>query len=248
MLEKRPTFRIPVKFVDGRWEFFYGGAVPAKEGAIGDLLLEDYAIVDKDFLKTLSAIHEEKIFCQGKILKVALSIRGDLAGEYETLLQELKFKEVADWGRLEPGTTRFATIHVGPPSPAQIESGRTEGGVWLVIRGLEAKGLRTSQIIVPEVISKEPLSSPNHAFTKLSEVFEPWRISHTGNIYRRIFYQERDGRWCPLEYLRDRSLVKAERSIAADLWNRVADHLGLARIHRGNNSPLRLWKRPILWS
>lgn len=64
----------------------------------------------------------------------------------------------------------------------------------------------------------EPVSSLNHAFTKLSEVFEPWRISHPGNVYQRFLYKENDSRWCPLELLRDAALAKKEQEIACQLW------------------------------
>ena len=36
----KSTIRIPVRLVDGRWEFFYGGGVPVRTGATGDLVIE----------------------------------------------------------------------------------------------------------------------------------------------------------------------------------------------------------------
>jgi len=58
----------------------------------------------------------------------------------------------------------------------------------------------------------------NHAFTKLSETYDTWRISHTGNIYTRVFYQERNGKWYPLDLLRNEKLEKQEQEIAKGLW------------------------------
>ena len=37
---ERPPVCVPVKFVDGNWEYFYGGGVPVKNGALGDLTIE----------------------------------------------------------------------------------------------------------------------------------------------------------------------------------------------------------------
>jgi hypothetical protein len=62
------------------------------------------------------------------------------------------------------------------------------------------------------------VASLNHAFTKLSETYETWRISHTGNVYSRVLYQERNGHWYPLDLLRNETLDKKEQQIAHELW------------------------------
>ena len=38
---------------------------------------------------------------------------------------------------------------------------------------------------------------PEHAFTLLSQMYEKHRISNTGNVYTRVFYQDRDQHWYP---------------------------------------------------
>jgi hypothetical protein len=81
---------------------------------------------------------------------------------------------------------------------------------------------------LPAVPGLEPVDSLNYAFTRLSEVFEPWRKAHTGSIYERIFYLERDEHWYPLKDLRDRALASAERTLIKDLWAAVAEQLGMA--------------------
>jgi hypothetical protein len=68
----------------------------------------------------------------------------------------------------------------------------------------------------------------NHAFTKLSELFEPWRKAHTGSIYERVFYLESNDRWYPLKDLRNRAVDDAERGLIKELWERVASELGIA--------------------
>ena len=73
-------------------------------------------------------------------------------------------------------------------------------------------------IDLPSCVSKEPAISLNHAFTILSEVYEPWRKSHTGSVYQRFFYKEKDDKWYPLELLRDASLAEKEQEVAAVLW------------------------------
>lgn len=86
--------------------------------------------------------------------------------------------------------------------------------------GTKATGLMSSLIELPEFVSKEPAISLNHAFTLLSETYEPWRMSHTGNVYTRFLYRESNGLWFPLELLRHAELAQKEQEIAAGLWNR----------------------------
>ena len=54
------------------------------------------------------------------------------------------------------------------------------------------------------------VDSLNYAFTRLSEQYEPWRISHTGNIYDRIFYKENNEKWYPIDLLRNVISAKKE--------------------------------------
>ncbi len=84
--------------------------------------------------------------------------------------------------------------------------------------GVEAVGIASTTVLLPPAISAKPVASLNHAYTKLSETFETWRISHTGNIYTRVLYQERNGMWYPLDILRDETLEKQEQEIARGLW------------------------------
>ncbi|MBC8751519.1 MULTISPECIES: hypothetical protein [Paraburkholderia] len=85
----------------------------------------------------------------------------------------------------------------------------------------EIAGIVTSQILVPLIVSEEPLDSLNHAFTRLSEKFEPWRKSHTGNVYDRVLYQEKSGRWYPLNVLRDAAIAREEHEFIRAEWVRI---------------------------
>ena len=87
-----------------------------------------------------------------------------------------------------------------------------------LVEHLEADGLGSTRIELPKEISPEPVGSLNHALTKLSEAYETWRISHTGNVYERVLYQERNKKWYPLDVLRNEKLEKQEKEIAKELW------------------------------
>jgi hypothetical protein len=91
------------------------------------------------------------------------------------------------------------------------------GGVWLMTEGVEAVGLASTTVLLPSAISAKPVDSLDHAYMKLSETFETWRISHTGSIYTRVLYQQ-SGFWYPLNILGNKALNKQEQEIARNLW------------------------------
>ena len=93
---------------------------------------------------------------------------------------------------------------------------------------MEPRAIASGTVTLPAAPGLEPVDSLNYAFTRLSEVFEPWRKAHTGSIYERVFYLEQDGCWYPLKDLRDRALATAERKLIAELWANVAEQLGTA--------------------
>ena len=64
----------------------------------------------------------------------------------------------------------------------------------------------------------------------LSEQHETHRISHTGNAYERVFYEESSGEWFPLAQLRDGVRDRAERLIVANAWSQIEARLGWCRL------------------
>lgn len=206
--------RIPVRLANGKWECVYGAEVPLRDGAVGELLIEKSAISDERFFDSLQRI-EHKILGRWTTLLVALSLPPHAELDAR-LLRYLVAPGSVKWSgdyydvlRSRSPHIAFVEVQVGEPTAWQAERARyQDGGVWLVVEGMQPKGIITSQILIPPVVSEEPLNSLNHAFTRLSEMYEPWRKSHTGNIYERVFYQEADGRWYPLNILRDAALAR----------------------------------------
>ena len=220
-----PLLRLPVRYVAGNWECAYGGPIPVVDGAEAEIVISRASISDKHFLSRLTSRSRFKILEQGTALRVLLATKnGDkLSDEQRSFLIPqsqawlgLGFRQEDRW---VPNSASFVEVLVGPSNMKQngkIKSGK--GGVWLIVEGRRSVGILSSSIILPEGIFKEPAKSLNHSLTQLSEVFEPSRISHTGNVYQRFFYQETDGRWYPLELLRNAALATSEQSIAHQLW------------------------------
>ena len=218
-------FRIPVRFVDGIWECALGGAVPVRDGAEAELVVQSAAISDKTFLETMQRKERFKVLDEGTPLLVCLTIKVEspppeelrpLLKSYNSLRGTIETRLIDYWN---PDTTAFVEVKLAGPDSKQarlFDSNR--GGLWLMTEGVKAIGLASTTVRLPSGISDEPVASLNHAYTRLSETFETWRISHTGNIYTRVLYQERNDIWYPLDILRNKMLEKQELEIAKGLW------------------------------
>jgi hypothetical protein len=214
---------IPVKRVGDQWEFFYGGPVPVKEGALGELVLSAGQVTDKKFLKQLQQQALVKVLPESTELWVALS---DQTKSNISLAQS----ELIDSSDLPAGTTRFESVFLGPAkknvTAASLFEESGSGGLWLKVKGLDKTELNSSTIRMTAELEQKTAISLNHALTMLSERYETHRLSHKGNVYTRVFYKERNGRWYPLADLREGVLANAERTLIAASWKQLEALIG----------------------
>lgn len=220
---------IPVKRVGDQWEFFYGGSVPVKDGAVGELVLSASQVTDKSFLKQLQQQALVKVLPEGTELWVALS------DQTESKISAVQ-SELIDRSDFPAGTTRFESMFLGPVKKNMTAGGLFEeagsGGLWLKVKGLDKTDLISSTIRMPAELGQKTAISLNHALTMLSERYETHRLSHTGNVYTRVFYQEGNGRWYPLADLREGVIANTERSLIADSWKQLEALIGCRPVVR----------------
>lgn len=219
------TIRVPVTLVEGRWELLYGGDVKVKDGASGELHLDQAHFTDKKFLKALTTKSRVVILETGAELRVALTIKPDLDSKLREHLLPREATRHTHSSKLSVDT-RFVPIYLGGPTDAQRKKRVEQGGLFLLMEGMEPRAIESGMVTLPAAPALESVDSLNYAFTRLSEVFEPWRKAHTGSIYERVFYLEPNGYWYPLKDLRDRALATAERQLIAELWANVTEQLG----------------------
>lgn len=225
------VIRIPVRLVDGQWEFFYGGKVPVKDRAVGELAVSRGAISDRAFLAGLVAPTEHRLLDENAELLIALSIRSE-EGDFQGLRRYLESTPAVElahefFASTRSAINRFVRVTVGPPmSPDRSGS---QGGVVLCLEGLRPKRIKVSSVVLPFSVSssasggrgRQTFASLNHALTALSELFEPWRISHTGSIYTRVLFQGGDGLWYPLDRLRRVAEAKEEDALINRRWQEL---------------------------
>lgn len=220
---------VPVKRIGDRWEFFYGGDVPVKEGTMGELTISTNQISDPTFFLRVTKEATFKVLEEGTSLLVALSDHSQSGSR------------IGEWPTPSPlneprGTTRWAQVKLGPPqkknSPPQIDLIPETGGLWLKVKGLERCELLSSTILMPSDVQMpdgfpdRSVNSLNHAFTLLSQNYEKHRISNTGNVYTRIFYRDKDECWYPLDDLRSGVQATRERQLLHETWAQIEMSLG----------------------
>lgn len=222
---KSRTLRVTMRFVAGHWELASGGQVPVEEGTEAEIRVPTGSITDPSFLRQMTQKGVIPILPKGTAIRALLSPK-DRKGIPKSILGYLlpvKDPQVQIGLLLSPD--RFSTdacfVEVNLAEPTDVQGQDFEfrdGGLWLIFEGSIPTDLRSSTIKLPDGVTEEKAISLNHAFTLLSEAYEPWRKAHTGSVYERFYYQEKDGKWYPLALLRDAGIAKQEQKIAADLW------------------------------
>ncbi len=197
-----------------------------KEGACGELHLDKMYFTDSGFLKALTEKRRVAVLNSGAELRVALTVKTGLDKSLLGFLLPSDQTPHTHTSKISV-ETRFVSIQLGGPTQAQKKNQVEEGGLSLLLEGMEPRSIESGMVILPDAGGLMPVDSLNYAFTRLSEVFEPWRKAHTGSIYERIFYLDNNGLWYPLKDLRNRELVKAEDRMIKQLWVNVAQQLRL---------------------
>lgn len=218
---KGHKLRLPVRVVDGVIEFEFGGLLPAKQNAFGELIIDQSVITDPAFLERMTRRRIVKLLPEGAQLFVMMSSRLFPAPR-EFRDNRPKLGKWFDRKRF-PTNPFFIPITIGPLLPFQMVPDDSEdGGLWLETQGNRSIQMISSSIVLPndEQIDEQidEINSLNHAYTILSERFEPHRISHTGNVYEQILYQEENGHWYPLKLFRNGEIADEEHAMAQAFW------------------------------
>lgn len=201
--EKR--VHLPVRIVNGQVRFLYGKGrkMPTlRDGATGHIVLDADDLLDEEWKNELTL--ERRVQILDANAPVLLGMRHDKIPE--------------KWGKsiIDP--------HEGfPPGVEHLVFARVvlEEPLILHLRGTKKavleKGAGRTQTPDGGHIQAASL---NHAYTLLSQVLEPDRLSHTGNVFKKGLYQDKKG-WHLLDDLRARHEWETEREL--EHFNRPKD-------------------------
>jgi len=229
MDDRGKLIRLPMKYIHEEWVLEYGGDLPIEHGASGELVMEASSIRASEAKDLFLKEERIRILPEGTPLRALVDVR-----DWSSITQEQMECLGNDWKDVYPYCCPVPLSHISPshrmievrlarPNPRQASYlGDDGGGLWLRTQGVTSIGFISSTVTLPLCISNKTARSLNHAYTLLSEAFEPWRTSHTGSVYRLVFYQEVDGNWYPLRLLRDSRLAEKSQQIAQELWKQIS--------------------------
>ena len=173
---------IPAVFEKGEIKCFYGkGPLPRMvEGALLEIHVNSYALMDVGQDRVLSEEHTEVFLPEGQTLMVRLSLER-IEDPKANGLHELQ-------------------VDFGPGYPCRFAEVRLEEDLKIHLHATKHASLWPAKCSLP-ALEGGTAKSLNHAYTLLSRHFETKRITHGGNVFE-AFYVCRDGRWRQLKGLR----------------------------------------------
>lgn len=191
-LDYAKTVKIPVRVYNGGVKYFYGGNLPQiKNGVVGELILPESSVNDKDFIDISQMEQEVQIFPTGQSLMFSVS-KKSIPGDKMIYIKEIRTAINSSDG--------FVEIVLQEP-------------LKLLMRGSKSSILINSKCFIPSL--KKEANSLNIAYTIISEVFETHRSSYTGNVFSKCFYQY-DELWYSLDNKRENEEGRIEERFFLD--------------------------------
>lgn len=233
--ENRETVEIPIQMDGGEVKMRVGSSSEENEqlpkirdGTIGTLTVPKSALKEDEDQKRLTGELEEIVLATTQKvwfrIKTDHRDRDEISEEAREFLGSRSLPNVGNGYRLVPISLREH--------------------LWLQHRGTKNPELRSCTCSLPDPIQEEvdpdgsALSSINQAYTRLSEIFETHRSTHTGNVYEKGFVRDlAEGDWMKLGKLRHRKPGKCiwkERPWPRPWWIQEKAQMSL-------NGPERRW-------
>lgn len=185
----KKTVKVPIRIVDGKVQYFYGGELPKIANVSGDLVIPAFALLDPVQTEELSQQDASEMLPAGSELMINVNV--------DTYAEGVLMK----W--LNPSSDLPAIARKVGFVKVQLEE-----SLYLWHRGTKLSQLFPCSCILVDL--NEEATSLNHAYTIASKKFETKRVSNTGNVFRHVYYKGKNG-WEPLEWLRERLDAKFEQ-------------------------------------
>lgn len=187
--KSKKTIVIPVLIKNGKIQRLDGNELPEIKDVKAKLIVPAHAIKDKQEVISLSDEKDIFILKSGSILLAQVTIKPPMVSE-----QQLSYiNDVRDKYRGYKNLTGCLVADC----LVEIEL-RTD--LSMTIRGTKKAKLIGCECYIPFL--DVPAYSLNHAYTLISQEFEKWRISHSGNVFEGMYYLK-DDKWTCIGELRE---------------------------------------------
>ena len=185
------TVVIPVSIKDGKIEYYGDGEMPKlHDVTIADLIVPAYAFKDRSELQELSEEKTELILIKGTQLLVQIAVKRANSLD-KRLLSHLEFTR----------ETYQPLKDIKGLNNAEFVEIELSDDLKIMLRGTKKATLNRCQCTIP-ILNNQKANSLNHAYTLISQKFEKHRISHSGNVFKDIYYKK-DAKWLPIDSFRD---------------------------------------------
>lgn len=182
--KSKKTVVIPVLIKNGKIQRLDGNELPEIKDVKAKLIVPADAIKDKKKVKALSDEKDISILKSGSILLAQVTIKPPMVSE-----QQLSYiNDVRDKYRGYKNLTGCLV---------EIE---LITNLSMTIRGTKKAKLIGCECYIPFL--NVNAYSLNHAYTLISQEFEKWRISHSGNVFEGMYYLK-DDKWTCIGELRE---------------------------------------------
>jgi len=190
------SVHIPVQKRGSTFEFLYGRSLPEIRDRTKVYLIVPLDSLSPEDRAAFEKLHTEPLLPKGTRLLV--------------LVQATVFADEL----LIPSSEAFAIPVDGAFVEVELQEDLT-----ILLRGTKPPILSSCPCYIPRLDIQA--RSLNHAYSLISERYEPHRASHTGNVFQKVFRRSADGTWEPLEALR-KAAQKSEEERLGEHRRKVA--------------------------
>ncbi len=188
--------KIPIEIKNGKVEFYFEGSLPEiKDGTLGDLFVPAYAVKNEKIIILLSEERNIPLLKKGTELFVQI----------QTNVESKDLEEIVadpeECGVLVK--KKFMRIVLEDP-------------LYLILKGTKHPVLSGAKC---KAIKNNNISgiSLNHIYTLISQLHESERISHTGNVFKKIYYEDKTAKCLfPIERFRRKREILFENRFYND--------------------------------
>jgi len=189
-----------VRFVEGRLDLLYGGALPAlKEGAVGELILPEWEVTDRYVAALLQQVAEVEMFPAETHLFVQVRLPPQAAPGISGYHRSILVWSNSSWS-------------AGPHMEIVILE-----PLMIILRGTKLGELQGYRVQIPvlqgALSAGTEIMSINHAYTLISQLIETHRRSHNGNVFDKVFFRDDKGALRPLAHRREHLEAEAEYAL-----------------------------------
>jgi len=179
--------QVPVIVKDGVLVGFYTNKpVELKDGAIGDLIMPEWAVKEQDVLRKLTSERFELFLPKGT--QVYFEVDMNQARSVDAPKPDFLAEDLAGKNGFTTGQRDLVVVVL-------------REDLDLILRSTKKARLASCKCYIPALIAKA--SSLNEAFRVISQVYEPKRRSFGGNVFKHGWIINEKGVWVRLDRVRD---------------------------------------------